>query len=80
MSNKHLKIAIVGGGNIGKTLATLLVSAGYNVEIVSRQTKCTVKIDNKFLCEIAGDFGHKSYLVSYVDSIEKLSSKKDIII
>lgn len=76
---KNLKIAIIGGNDIGKSLSTSLVSLGYNVELVCRNNHRHIKIDNSYAFEIDGDFGHKSYLVPFVSSIEELSNK-DIII
>lgn len=80
MKKQDIKIAIVGGGNIGRVLSTLLVSRGYDVELVCRSDHKTIKIDNSYAFSIVGDFGDKSYLVPYVTSFNKLSSKKDIII
>lgn len=77
---KDLKIAIVGGGNIGKALSTMLVSHGYDVELVCRDNHRAIKIDNSYAFEIDGDWGHKSFLVPFVTKIEYLSTKKDIII
>jgi len=80
MTKSQIKIGIVGGGNVGKFLSTLLVSAGYDVELVCRDKHRAIRIDNSYAFEIAGDFGHKSYLVPFVSSIKQFSSKKDIII
>lgn len=80
IAKKDLKIAVVGGGNIGKALSTTLVSLGYDVELVCRDNHRAIKIDNSYAFEIDGDFGHKSYLVPFVTKIEKLTTKKDIII
>lgn len=79
-NSKSIKIGIVGGGNIGRTLSVLLMSNGFDVEVVCRSNHSTIKIDNSYVFEIKGDFGDKSYLIPYVKSIEELSSKKDIII
>lgn len=79
-NNSKLKIAIVGGGNLGKALSTTLVSLGYDVELVCRDNHRAIKIDNAYVFEIDGDFGHKSFLVPFVTKIENLSSDKDIII
>ena len=62
MANKNLKIAVVGGGNIGRVFSTLLVSHGYDVELVCRNNHRAVKIDNSFAFEISGDLGEKTYL------------------
>ncbi|MGN0961390.1 MAG: ketopantoate reductase family protein [Christensenellales bacterium] len=80
LTKKDLKIAIVGGGNIGKALSTTLVSLGYDVELVCRENHRAIKIGNAYAFEIDGDFGHKSYLVPFVTNIEQLTTKKDIII
>lgn len=80
MNKSDLKIAIVGGGNIGRVLSTMLISLGYDVELVCRDNHRAIRIDNSYAFDIKGDFGDKSYLVPFVNSIEKLSSKKDIII
>lgn len=80
VKKKDLKIAIVGGSDIGKALSTALVSCGYDVEMVCKEEHKTIKIDNSYVFEIDGDFGKKSFLVPYVTDIEKLSNKKDIII
>lgn len=78
-SKENVKIAIIGGGNVGRVLSTLFASNGYDVEVVCRNEK-GIKINNSLAFEIAGDFGNVSYLVPYVNSIENLTSKKDIII
>jgi 2-dehydropantoate 2-reductase len=80
MKKDQIKIAIVGGGNVGRFLSTMLMSNGYDVELVSRKKHSAIAIDNSYAFDIKGDFGEKSYLVPFVDSIDKLSSKKDIII
>ena len=80
MKKSDLKIGIVGGGNIGKVLSTILISRGYDVELVCRDNHRAIKIDNSYAFDIKGDFGDKSYLVPFVNSIDKLSSKKDIMI
>lgn len=80
MTKENLKIAVVGGGSIGRVLSILLLTQGYDVEMVCRDNHRAIKIDNSYAYEIQGDFGNKSYLVPFVTSIEKLSSKKDIII
>ena len=80
MNKQNLKIAIVGGGNIGKFLSTMLMSYGYDVELVCRVRHRAIVIDNSYAFDIKGDFGEKSYLVPFVNSIDELSSKKDIII
>lgn len=80
MVKKNLKIAVVGGSDFGKALSTTLVSCGYDVEMVCRDNHKAIKIDNAYVFEIDGDFGKKSFLVPFVTDIEKLSSKKDIII
>jgi 2-dehydropantoate 2-reductase len=80
MRKDQLKIAIVGGGNVGRFLSTMLMSLGYDVELVCRDNHRTIRIDNSYAFEIKGDFGDKSYLVPFVTSIDQLSTKKDIII
>ena len=80
MNKEDIKIAVVGGGNIGKTFSTLLVSSGYDVELVCRDNHRAIKIDNAYAFDIQGDFGNKSYLVPFVTHVDDLSSKKDIII
>lgn len=80
MKKNQLKIAIVGGGNVGRFLSTMLISCGYDVELVTRNRQKSIIIDNSCAFEIKGDHGEKSYLVPIVNSISKLSSKKDIII
>lgn len=80
IAKKDIKIAVVGGGNIGKTFSTILTSLGYDVELVCRDNHRAIKIDNSYCFEIDGDFGHKSFLVPFVTKIEYLTSKKDIII
>lgn len=80
MNKKQLKIGIVGGGNVGKFLSTMLMSCGYDVELVCRSKHRAIRIDNSYAFDIKGDYGEKSYLVPFVESIDKLSSKKDIII
>lgn len=80
MKKCDVKIGIVGGGNIGKVLSTMLCSLGYDVELVCRDNHRAIKIDNSYAFSIKGDFGDKEFLVPYVNSISNLSSKKDIII
>ena len=80
MSKKKLKIGVVGGGNMGRVFSTLLISLGYDVELVCRSNHRAIKIDNSYAFEVNGDFGDKSYLVPFVTSIDELTSKKDIII
>ena len=80
MKKSEIKIGIVGGGNIGKVFSTILVSLGYDVELVCRDNHRAIKIDNSYAFNIKGDFGDRSYLVPYVNSIDDFSSKKDIII
>ncbi|MBQ7351434.1 MAG: hypothetical protein IJW59_01000 [Clostridia bacterium] len=79
MDKENLKIAVVGGGNVGRVLSTLLMCQGYDVELVCRSNHQAIKIDNSYAFQINGDFGTKSYLVPFVKSIDELSSKKDII-
>ena len=74
-----IKIGVIGAGNLGKVLATLLASSGYDVEIAIKK-KIGVKINESYLYEITGDFGKKSCLIPTVQSVENFSSKKDIII
>lgn len=73
-----LRIGIVGIGSIGTTIAVLLASNGYDVEITKKSTNA-LTIDNCVNLEINGAFGDKSYLVPYVED-NKFSTKKDIII
>jgi 2-polyprenyl-6-methoxyphenol hydroxylase-like FAD-dependent oxidoreductase len=46
MKRDQIKIGIVGGGNVGRFLATMLMSCGYDVELVSRSRKKAIMIDN----------------------------------
>ena len=80
MKKAEVKIAVVGGGNVGKVLSTTLISLGYDVELVCRDKHRAIRIDNSYAFDIKGSFGDKSYLVPFVSSIDELSSKKDIII
>jgi len=73
-----LSIGIVGIGSIGTTVATILASNGYDVEITKKNTNA-LTIDNCVNLEINGAFGDKSYLVPYVEN-NNFSTKKDIII
>ncbi|MBE5736584.1 MAG: hypothetical protein E7356_04475 [Clostridiales bacterium] len=79
-SKGAIKIGIVGGGNIGRLISVLLLSAGYDVEMSCSTRHKAVKIDNSYAFEIKGDFGDKSYLVPVVHNIDDFSCKKDIII
>lgn len=74
-----VKIGIIGAGHLGKALAVLLSSSGYDVEIAVKKNS-GVQIDKKYLYEIIGDFGERSCLIPTVNSIENFTSKKDIII
>ncbi len=80
MNKKNLKIAVVGGGNVGRVLSVLLSSAGYDVEMVCRDNHRAIKIDDSYAFEVCGDFGRKSYLIPFVTSMDELKEKKDIII
>lgn len=80
MVKSKLKIGIIGGGNVGRVLSVLLASEEYDVEMVCRNNHHAIKIDNSYAFEIKGEFGCKSFLIPFVTSIDKFSSKKDIII
>lgn len=80
MNKRDIKIAVVGGGNVGRVLSVLLSSAGFDVQMVCRDNHKAIKIDNSYAFEVCGDFGRKSYLVPFVTSLDKLTEKKDIII
>ena len=80
MNKRNIKIAVVGGGNVGRVLSVLLSSAGFDVQMVCRDNHKAIKIDNSYAFEVCGDFGRKSYLVPFVTSLDKLTEKKDIII
>ena len=80
MNKKNIKIAVVGGGNVGRVLSVLLSSAGYSVEMVCRDNHRAIKIDDSYAFEVCGDFGRKSYLVPFVTDLSLLKEKKDIII
>ena len=80
MNKKNIKIAVVGGGIVGRVLSVLLSSAGYSVEMVCRDNHRAIKIDDSYAFEVCGDFGRKSYLVPFVTDLSLLKEKKDIII
>jgi len=73
-----LSIGIVGVGSIGTTIALMLASKGYDVEITKKSTNA-LTIDNCVNLEINGAFGDKSYLVPYVEH-NNFSTKKDVLI
>lgn len=77
--NKPIKIGIVGAGNVGRTLAVVLTSCGYDVEMVTGSKLHNIQIDNYSAYDIAGDFGNKSYLVKVIKDVELLSDDCDII-
>ena len=74
-----LKIGIIGAGKLGRVLATVLSSNGYDVELAARAVKSGIKIENMYCFDIIGDFGDRSHLVPVVKTADKFSSKKDII-
>lgn len=76
---KPIQIGIVGAGNVGRTLAVILSSCGYNVEMVTGSSAKNIQIDNYCAYEIAGDFGNKSYLVKVIEKVENLTPNCDII-
>ena len=75
-----LKIGIVGAGKLGRVLATMMASNGYDVELAARSVKSGIKIENMYCFDVIGDWGEKSHLVPVVKSMEQFSSPKDVII
>lgn len=73
-----LKIGIIGAGAVGGVIATILTEKGYDVEVVLNK-KNEFIMDNYVGLDIIGEFGEHSQLVKAVDSVDKLSEKKDII-
>lgn len=73
-----LSIGIVGIGSVGTTIALILASNGYDVEITKKNTNA-LTIDNCVNLEINGAFGDRSYLVPYVES-NNFTTKKDVLI
>lgn len=76
---KPIRIGIIGAGNIGRTLAVILSSCGYDVEVVTGSSAKNIQIDNYCAYEIAGDFGKKSYLVKVIEKVKDLRDNCDII-
>lgn len=74
-----IQIGIVGAGNIGRTLAVILSSCGYNVEVATGASLHNIQIDNYCAYEITGDFGKKTYLVKVVQDVEDMQDNCDII-
>lgn len=74
-----LKIAVVGAGNVGRTLSVMLACNDYDVEAVIGSNNASICIEDKYLYDIDGDFGKKSHLVKIVPTVEDLSEDLDII-
>lgn len=75
----NLKIAVVGAGNVGRTLSVMLSSNNYNVEAVIGVDPSSIHIDNSCAYDIDGDFGKKTHLVHIVPNVADLSDDIDII-
>lgn len=75
-----LKIGIVGAGKLGRVVSTMLASYGYDVELAARTVRSGIKIENMYCFDIIGDWGERSHLVPVVKTMDKFSTKKDIII
>ena len=73
------KIGIVGGGNVGKTLALALTTNGYDVELVCNKHS-GIHIDNKCEFSMSGDFGNIDCLIHTVNEVSMLSDNLDVII
>lgn len=78
MRNKK-KIAIIGGGNVGRVLGVKLDVLRHDVTIVESSLPKTICIDEYVMYNISGDFGDHSHLVKICCSIEKLDNDYDII-
>lgn len=78
MRNKK-KIAIIGGGNVGRVLGVKLDILRHDVTIVESSLPKTICIDEYVMYNISGDFGDHSHLVKICCSIEKLDNDYDII-
>jgi len=76
---KKEKIGIVGAGAVGRMLAVVLASRGYEVELVNRKPK-GIKINNKYEYSLKGDFGKLKALIHSVKTIESLSKDLSVII
>lgn len=75
----NMKIAIIGGGNVGRTLGVKLDMLGHDTTIVESNLPKTIRIDKYIMYNIKGDFGDHSHLVRVVDNISKLDNDYDII-
>jgi len=73
-----MKIAVIGGGNIGRVFGIML-SEHHDLKLVESKIPKTINIDNFSLYNLAGDFGSKSQLVHVVDKIENLDNDLDIV-
>lgn len=74
-----MKIAIIGGGDVGRTLGVKLDILDYDVTIVESNLPKTIRIDKYIMYNITGDFGEYSHLVKVLDKIEELDDDYDII-
>ena len=74
-----MKIAIIGGGNVGRVLSVLLDTCGNQVKLVASRKPRTISIGKHCMYNITGDFGRKSHLVQVVEKLEDLDSDNDII-
>jgi len=76
---KKKKIAIIGGGNVGRVLGVKLDILKHDVTIVESNLPRTICIDQFVMYNITGSFGDHSHLVKVLCSIEKLDNDYDII-
>ena len=74
-----MKIAIIGGGDVGRTLGVKLDILDHDVTIVESNLPKTIRIDKYIMYNLTGDFGEHSHLVKVLDSIEELDNDYDII-
>ena len=73
-----MKIAVIGGGNIGRVFGVML-SEHHDLKLVESKVPKTISIDNFSLYNLTGDFGSKSQLVQVVDKIENLDNDLDVV-
>lgn len=73
------KIAIIGGGNVGRALGVKLDVLGHDVTIVESNLPKTICIDEYVMYNITGDFGDHSHLVKVRCNVSQLDDDYDII-
>jgi ketopantoate reductase len=74
-----MKIAIIGGGNVGRTLGVKLDILSHDVTVVESNLPESIHIDKYIMYNLTGDFGEHSHLVKVLNEIEEMDDDYDII-